>query len=207
MDGIWKRLSLRIVIVAAVLSLIVDSGNFAFSGDAQWIWANKSRSGSIAEGETCHFRKLINLRVAAEGKIEIAADDTYVLFVNGKQVGSGQSSRNLDEYDITRHLVIGRNIVAVEAKNTSGNTAAVAARVSIRPTSGGQWFTFSSDSSWKASKRAEPTWQAVLFNDQVWEPANEFGLLGETAPWDRQENYYGRSIDRTCRAFPDSKRL
>ena len=58
---------------------------FAFStaraDEAQWIWANgSSLEKSIPEGETCLFRKPINLRVQAEGTIEIAADDRFELF-------------------------------------------------------------------------------------------------------------------------------
>jgi len=188
MDGLWKTLSLRLMFVALTASSLLFFVSTAGAGEAQWIWATGAENGSIAEGETCFFRKLINLRIEATGKIEIAADDTYELFVNGVKVGSGQSSRNLDEYDITPHLVVGRNMVAVRAKNASGKTAAVAARVSVRPKTGGEWFTFSSDPSWKTTIRQEPTWEGVLFNDQTWGAAKSFGLLGETAPWDRQPN-------------------
>src|SRR5690606_32047706 len=110
------------------------------ASEAQWIWATGAENGSIPEGESCFFRKVINLRVEAIGQIEIAADDTYELFVNGKPVGSGKSSRGLDEYNITEHLIVGRNLVAVRARNTAGNTAAIAARVSVRPKAGGQYY-------------------------------------------------------------------
>jgi len=205
MDGILKKLSLRSFIFAMATYWIAATGDIAVAGEAQWIWNTGSENGSIAEGETCYFRKLVNLRVEAEGKIEIAADDTYVLFVNGKEVGTGQSSRNLNEYDITQHLVAGRNIVAVQAKNTSGNTAAIAARVSVRPVSGGQWFTFSSDPSWKCSSKVEPTWEGVLFNDQTWGAAKSFGLLGETAPWDRKPNVSVESATELAERFQIQK--
>lgn len=188
MDGHWITLSSRSLLIAWVTICLASTVTIASAGEAQWIWATGSENGSVAEGETCFFRKLINLRVEATGKIEITADDNYELFVNGKRIGGGRSVRAVDEYDISEHLVVGRNIVAVRARNTSGTTAAMAARVSIRPKSGGQWFTFSSDPSWKTTTRQEPTWEGVLFNDQLWGAAKSFGLLGETAPWDRQKD-------------------
>ncbi len=185
MDGLWKTLSLRLIVVAlATCSL----GTQVLADEAQWIWATAADADAIPEGESCYFRKLINLRVEAIGQVEIAADDTYELYVNGNQVGSGKSSRNLDEYNISEHLVVGRNMIAVRARNTSGNTAALAARVSVRPKTGGQYYTFSTDRSWKTILKVEPGWQGVLFNDQLWGPATSFGILGETAPWDRQQD-------------------
>ena len=40
---------------------------------------------------------------------------TYVLFVNGRHVGSGESSGQFDEHDVTGLLRRGRNIIAVKA--------------------------------------------------------------------------------------------
>lgn len=153
--------------------------------EAQWIWATGAETDSVPEGETAFFRKLINLRVEAQGQIEIAADDVYDLYINGRPIGSGKSSKNLDTYDISEHLVVGRNIVAVRAKNVSGNHAALVARIGIRPRSGGTWITFSTDRSWKTTRKQEPTWEGLLFNDQLWGEAKSFGKLGETTPWDR----------------------
>jgi len=186
MDGLLSTLRNRITLClisasAAILCMPESRGE-----EAEWIWANGSEAESIPLGETVFFRKLINLKVAAEGKIELAADDSYDLYVNGKRVGSGKSLKSLDSYDISDKLVVGRNIVAVRARNTAGNTAALAARISIRPVSGGRWFTFSSDPSWKTTRKQEPTWETVLFNDQLWGAAKAFGRLGETAPWDRE---------------------
>ena len=100
----------------------------AGADEAQWIWANgSSLEKPIPEGETCLFRKPINLRVQAAGKIEIAADDRYELFVNGTRISTGRSSRQMQEIDISDHLVIGRNVIGVRVVNTHGETAALAA--------------------------------------------------------------------------------
>ncbi len=139
----------------------------------------------IPEGETCLFRKPINLRVQAEGTIEIAADDRFELFINGTRIGTGNSSRQMREIDITDHLEIGRNVIGVRVVNTHGKTAALAARVSIRPLDQDKWFTFSTGPSWRASTDENPMWETVLFNDRLWAAAASFGKLGDTVPWDR----------------------
>lgn len=170
-----------IAILATVFAL-----STARADEAQWIWANgSSLEKSIPEGETCLFRKPINLRVQAEGTVEIAADDRYELFVNGTRISTGRSSRQMQEIDITDHLEIGRNVIGVRVVNTHGKTAALAARVSIRPLDQDKWFTFSTGPSWRASTDDQPMWETVLFNDRLWAAASSFGELGDTVPWDR----------------------
>jgi len=154
--------------------------------EAQWIWASGTRAGQpIATGEKCWFRKTLNVRTQAEGIVEIAADDVYELHVNGRPVGEGQSARQLKEFDISDYLQPGRNVVALQVQNTHGNTAALVARVSIRPESGEQWYTFSSDASWKTTTVEQALWDTAELNDRTWADAATFGPLGDTSPWDR----------------------
>ncbi|MDM4016077.1 DUF7133 domain-containing protein [Roseiconus lacunae] len=150
--------------------------------DAEWIWANGSTAEqSIPRGAQCYFRKPINLKVAAEVRIEIAADDEYELFVNGHPVGRSVSSREVIQYDATEHFNVGRNIVAVRVINRNGDTAALVARVAVRPTNSDRWYTFNSDPSWKTSVRQEELWETNVFNDQLWGAAASFGTLNEVA--------------------------
>jgi putative heme-binding domain-containing protein len=178
----------RLVMLAAALlaGLSLFGAASAEAEEAQWIWAHGSTAQqSIPPGQTCFFRKPINLRVGAEVNIEIAADDEYELFVNGRSVGRGQSSRSVDQYDVSQHFAVGRNMVAVRVVNRRGDTAALAARVSVRPQNSDQWFTFSTDPSWKTSTERSELWETVMYNDRLWGSAASFGPLGDTAPWDR----------------------
>jgi putative heme-binding domain-containing protein len=194
MEGSLRRTSRPVAIIVFALAAACLIDGRVSADEAQWIWANGSQLGKpIRQGETCLFRKPINLKIAAEGRIEIAADDQYELFVNGVRVGSGSSSRQMQEYDISDHLEIGRNVVAVRVVNTHGNTAAMAARVAIRPNDQDKWFTFSSGPSWRASTEISPMWQTVVFNDRLWGSAAAFGPLGDTVPWDRDEDVAAES--------------
>ena len=186
MEG-FLRLHARLATLLLTFAVLTASFSLSTHADeAQWIWQSGSNIDTpIPEGQTCLFRKPINLRVAAVGKIEIAADDQYELFVNGTAIGSGNSPRQMQEYDISDYLEIGRNVIAVRVVNTHGTTAAMAARVSIRPRDQDKWFTFSSGPSWRASTEDSPMWETVLFNDRLWGSAASFGKLGDTVPWDR----------------------
>ncbi len=166
-------------LVVALLFLPV----IASAEEAQWIWAaGTSASDPIPVGQHCFFRKTINLRVAAEVRIEIAADDEYELFVNGQRIGSGNSPRTVDQYDAGGAFQIGRNIVAVKVVNRGGDTAALAARVAVKPANLDEWFTFHSDASWKTKTQPGEGWETVALNDRSWDPAASFGVLGDSTP-------------------------
>ncbi len=192
--------------MAALFSLMSVPVGDALADEAQWIWANgRSVSDPIPEGEACLFRKSINLRVPSQGRIEISADDDYELFVNEKKVGSGSSSREMQEYDISELLEVGRNIIAVRVVNTRGKTAALAARVSVRPEKQDKWFTFSSDPSWKTSTDRIPMWETVLLNDRLWGAAASFGELGDTVPWDRDADVVAETQSEQSERFQIQK--
>lgn len=153
--------------------------------EAQWIWSPEHPRGQAAEGE-CYFRKTLQVGSVEEASVTITADDRYELFVNGRKIGAGQSIQQMEQYDISRLLARGRNVIAVRVTNLSPGPAALAARVFIKPTSG-QWQGFSTDRTWRTSLDPVPAWSSSLTDDSRWKPAQEYGLLGETAPWDRRE--------------------
>lgn len=169
----------------AALAAVVNPAD-ATADEAQWIWVGgSSLDQAIPVGEVCYFRKPINLRTPAEGRIEITADDRYELYVNGNQINAGGSARQLDEFNISQYLEVGRNVIAIAVTNTHGDQSALAARVSVRPLEGDQWYTFSTDSTWRASTESSAMWQTTSFNDRLWNAAATFGMLGDTVPWDR----------------------
>ena len=170
MSGLVEK-NQALFIAASLLASIVTGQ------EAQWIWSPEHTKEGVPTGEMCHFRKILNLRYPEGGQIAIAADDQYELFVNGRRIGSGEATKKLDEYDITRHLSRGVNVVAVRVLNTTANTAALVARVTIKDR--GEWFSYSSDASWRTATRPLPLWNTTLYNDRGWAPAQAFGALAK----------------------------
>ncbi|MCU0961076.1 MAG: HEAT repeat domain-containing protein [Pirellulaceae bacterium] len=152
--------------------------------EADWIWSPAHAAGEVPEGSSCCFRKTFLAETPIRVQATIAADDEYELYVNGQQVGTGSAFRKFDEYNITPHVKAGRNTIAVLVTNRRGPTAALTLRVLLREREGG-WTTHSTDETWRTSVEPQGAWQNVTFNDRDWEPAQVYGPLGDTAPWDR----------------------
>ncbi|MEO8494494.1 MAG: HEAT repeat domain-containing protein [Planctomycetota bacterium] len=171
--------ALTFAIVCVISSLQVAAQ------EAQWIWSPAHEKDDVPQ-ITCHFRKTISLGTPEQGTITIVADDEYELHLNGRKMGAGGGTDDLVEYDVSRYLNRGRNIISLRVTNTRGSTAGVAVRVAIKER-GGDWEVFSSDGSWKTNLAVLPLWNTGLYNDSRWDDAQVFGKLGETAPWDIRE--------------------
>ncbi len=170
--------------------------------EAQWIWAPEHKRDNIPPG-ACHFRKMLNLLEPDAGRIQIAADDAYELYVNGRFVGRGESAKKLDEYDVSSQLKVGQNTIAVKVMNQRGRTAGLVARVMIKD-GDKQWRTFSTDNSWRTNLRPLPLWNSPLYNDRRWSFAQTFGRLGDTPPWDLADDVASDQRERTERfSVPD----
>lgn len=176
------RSVLLLVLVVATTGSVAGR---AFGQEAQWIWSPQHEPGHVPH-VACHFRKTIVVRSPQQGQISIVADDSYDLFVNGRKVGSGESSERFQDHNVSRFLNSGRNIIAIRVNNTRGATAGVAARVMIKGPDD-DWNTYSTDQTWKTNLRPLPLWNTALYNDGRWVHAAELGRLGETPPWDVRE--------------------
>ncbi len=148
---------------AVALQLLLGSGHFLLAQEAEWIWSPEHERNSVPQS-TCHFRKNLQLQDPREAKVTIAADDQFELRINGRLIGTGSGFKKLIEYDVSKFLVRGKNVIAVKATNTRGNTAAMAARVIIKDQDG-QWRSYSSDKYWKTSLRPLPLWDTAIYND------------------------------------------
>lgn len=188
---------LRVVALVPALALGWGGVRLSAASEAHWIWSPRHAKTEVPQ-TACYFRKVFDAQAPIRVQATIAADDDYELFVNGQQVGTGGSARTLDEYNVTEHVKRGRNVIAVKVVNQRGSTAALMARVFVREERGG-WVTHSTDATWRTSLQAFPSWNMAAFNDQNWEPAQSFGLLGETVPWDRQEDVASDEVHRNER--------
>lgn len=104
---------------------------FATAQEPQWIWAQDHEQGNIPIGR-CFFRKAFRMTQPESGQISIWCDDKYTLYVNGMRVSEGMSWQKPDQHDVTKHLIQGRNVVAVAVQNSEGNTAGLAARLIVK---------------------------------------------------------------------------
>jgi putative heme-binding domain-containing protein len=165
------------LIVAAVIPSV------ASAEEAQWIWSKEHGKNAVPPNAACYFRRTFTLKSPEAGSVTIGADDAFDLFVNGQKIGSGAGTKKLVEFDISKALSRGLNVVAVKVTNQSGDSAAVCARVMVKDKNA-EWTAQSTGPGWKTNSNVLPLWNTIAYADRGWEQAQAFGKLGETAPWD-----------------------
>ena len=147
-----------------------------------WIWYDEGNPLTEAPAETRYFRRVFTLAKAPErALLEITADNRFVVWLNGARVGQGDSWEQLSRYKVAKHLVAGKNVLAVEAKN-DGGPAGLVVRLSW-PGAGKVRETLTSDATWKASKTASAGWTKAGHDDGKWSRARVLGAYGKVGPW------------------------
>jgi hypothetical protein len=154
-----------------------------------WIWFNEGDPSRDAPLEARYFRRSFTLPAAAQERravLQIAADDRFTVWLNGTQVGMGDSWEKPGRFEVGALLRAGANVLAVKAENlpapVSANPAGLIASVAV--IAEGVALAVRSDASWKAAKSAEPEWQSSAFDDSHWPPALVAAPYG-SGPWHR----------------------
>ena len=156
----------------------------------KWIWSH-DRALQKAEPATVYFRRFIELKEApSQATLSAACDNSFKVYVNGVEAGSGQDFKNPSAIDLRPHLRAGINLIAVAARNAPGAPAKPEADQSspaglwmyaeIR--SGETVLDFGSDAHWLCALDAPPGWEKPAFPAALWNRAAELGGA-DAAPW------------------------
>ncbi len=166
-------------------SPIANTTKPAVKPAAEWIWADGITPGNVPRGVVL-FRKSIQLSVLEQARIEIAANDFYELYVNGRRVSTSTQSEKLDNVDISAFVIPGNNLFAVKCENREGNTAGLFCRIYVKPRNEG-WRGMGTSDTWLASTTAKSGWQSAAYNDSNWKNAALNSKPRPTDPIDRVE--------------------
>lgn len=142
----------------------------SFSG-GEWIWAAETR-----DKQTCRFWRIFHIPRGVEvrsARLRIGVDNGYLLMLNGQKVGSGSDWRSLTEYDITRLLKHGRQVLAVEAFND--NREAGMLFMLIVELADGRVIRVPSDKRWRIAPEGEEDWETRPNARAHWPHAVEVG--------------------------------
>ncbi|KAF9049118.1 hypothetical protein BJ165DRAFT_1593057 [Panaeolus papilionaceus] len=153
-----------------------------------WIWSPEyKKNPQPAAGHTRAFRRTINTPAPVNALIlDVAADDVYTVYVNGKLVGSGKEWRQPDRYTI-RFEPTSRVVVAIIA--SQGTPQADVGLIAA----GKLWNTadpnpmgveFGTDAQWitYTANDVSPKFFESTFVDNNWTPAHVITSHG-AAPW------------------------
>jgi len=152
---------------------------------AKWIW---HREAGQAAG-TWYFQKGFAFPAGQKPKkahVIITCDNEWVLSVNGKQAGRSDSAPNSwmrpQRVEVATHLVIEKNAIAVESRNTIPGPAGLLLKLVVE-FEGKTTFEQVSDASWVSTAKPEKGWQENGFvPGPDWTAAEVIGDYG-VGPW------------------------
>ncbi|MGC9329471.1 MAG: hypothetical protein ACP5I1_17685, partial [Candidatus Hinthialibacter sp.] len=162
------------------------SDQFNAIQQARWIWSSSGNPAESAPPGTVYFRRVIHLDSTEKirsAKGMFAADNSYILWVNGQEMGQGSNFKQLNQFDLSDALKSGDNLVCIEAKNAgdADNPAGLIGCICFELTDGSTQIIYT-DSNWKASNQENSQWRQADFDDSQWVKANAFGEYG-VRPW------------------------
>jgi hypothetical protein len=166
--------------------------------EPKWIWKDAG-AAEKTDALTLYWRKEIDLAATPDEALAVVScDNSFKLFVNGKEAGAGNDHTQPKLIDLKQRLVTGKNLIAVEAVNGPGkpddksadqaNPAGLIlyARIRQEPRLGGRrsevMLEMATDKTWRWSATKVDGWQNPEFAANDWQPAVELGNI-EMAPW------------------------
>jgi hypothetical protein len=147
----------------------------ALNTKAFWIWENSSSDILCASKEFDISRNPVSARLVS------VADDTYMLYINGKAVQSGAYWIQYQETDLLPYLKKGQNVIAVYATN-QGGAAGFLADLELTFADGSKERIIS-DKSWMSSGEV-PAGAWIRQGIRRGTPAKELFPFGK-GPWGR----------------------
>jgi HEAT repeat protein len=168
-------------ILQRMTGLNFESAGWIWSATAQGNPISQVPAGKLGFRRTISFSDKLKIRQA---QAVIAADDQYVLYVNGQSVGQGQPWMQGGKYDLTVLLKPGDNILAVEVVNAGPSPAGLIANLEIIDGAGNKIY-FVSDSRWKCLESLPEGWLRPGFDDAYLPSAKVYGLYG-CPPWEKK---------------------
>ena len=165
----------------------VDAKQTVGLNGCSWIWS--SHDGGFRQtpqGSVC-FRTQLNLPSDAKiqrASVEMSADNSFVLSVNGKEALKGTELTRVEKATITDLVKPGENILAVLATNTGDapSPAGVIGRVTVELTDGRQ-ITLETGPLWKTHSIEQNGWREAGFDDAAWTAARVIATHGDPQAW------------------------
>ncbi|MES2595635.1 MAG: DUF1549 domain-containing protein [Verrucomicrobiota bacterium] len=118
---------------------------------AEWIWGDSAKKGNPPAGDTVMLRKTFKLDApVTSASAVVTADNSFILYVNGRKVSSGDEWQQFEAVPLHASLVEGANNITIIAKNAGkGPNAAGAYFESRIRHEDGRELKIVTDSSWQ----------------------------------------------------------
>ncbi len=182
----------KLLLLCGVLAVAISSwavaqnnsvGNWA---NAMWVWDEADANKAPQNNEPRFLRQAFDLAAKPQAaELWVTADNLYTVYVNGQKVGDGKEWSQIDKYNVAKHLVVGKNVLAIKATNQGGVAGAIA-RLHVKTADKQDLFVVTNDKT--KIRRGEArvgdpdSWTRADFDDAGWFAAI---VLGDPtiAPW------------------------
>lgn len=139
-----------------------------------WIWTT-----TVADRQACHLWRAFNIpsdTAVVRAELRMTADNSYTVYLDGREIGRGGDANSLAQYDLTWLLSPGRHVLAVEAFNDTLD-AGVLLGLRVQLANGRKLEVFS-DPSWRIATGGDRNWRTTSQADAAWPPAEVVGYAG-----------------------------
>jgi signal transduction histidine kinase len=147
-------------------------------GVGSWIWADRTFDQQI-----CRFWRAFEVprsAVVKHARLRMTADNSFILWIDGREIGRGGEWWTLSEYDVTSVIGPGPHVLAVEAFNDYLD-AGVLLGLQVE-LADGQSLEVMSDAGWRLVPTPERGWEKRKHPGDRWPAAKVIAAFGQ-APW------------------------
>jgi serine/threonine protein kinase/formylglycine-generating enzyme required for sulfatase activity/tetratricopeptide (TPR) repeat protein len=148
---------------------------------ARWVWDQANANTVEQTNDPRFLRRVFTLAAKPlTAELWVSVDNEYTVYVNGQEIGTGTEWSKVGRYDVARHLVAGKNVLAIRATN-HGGVAGVLARLHVVTTERKE-LVVGTDDQTRVTQTANPKWLETDFDDRAWPNAMVLGHA-RMAPW------------------------
>ena len=132
-------------------------------GDARWIWYPEGNPAQTYPVGKVRFRREFSMTAKQRpvlASLEITADNSFAVTVNGTPVGTGDNFHEIGKFDLQALLRDGKNEMVIEAENggDAPNPAGLIAALQLRFADGSEQC-LATDGEWQAAKADAAEWR------------------------------------------------
>ncbi len=143
-------------------------------GVGDWIWTT-----NVTDRQSCHLWRAFDIPAApavSRAILRMTADNSYTVYLDGREIGRGGEANSLTEYDLTWLLSPGHHVLAVEAFNDTLDAGVVLGlRVQL---AGGKKLEVFSGPDWRVATTNERNWRTRKTAADEWPAAQVVGYAG-----------------------------
>lgn len=169
--------------LVAGLALLAVAQNAAPTGwaGASWVWDQPDAHQVAQSNDPRYLRRTFTLPgKATKAELWITADNHYTVYLNSQKIGADGEWSTVEKYDVAKHLVSGKNVLAIQVKN-QGGPAGIIARLHIKTADGKDQYIVT-DPQTRITQTAAADWLKTDFDDSSWFAAIVLGDAG-IGPW------------------------